>query len=75
MKTSDTSQRGSGLRFPAGLALIVFLGISIFFLWAEHKAHIMGALPYALLLLCVVIHFFMHAGHGKGHSDNGGMEH
>ena len=53
---------------------IVFLLLVItggFFLWAEHKAHIMGALPYLILLLCPLMHFFMHRGHG-GHDDKEG---
>jgi hypothetical protein len=44
----------------------VFLGfaaIALFFLWEEHKAHILGFLPYGLLVLCPLLHFF-HGGHG-----------
>lgn len=52
----------------AFVALVAFLGIAAFFLWEEHEAHILGALPYALLLLCIAMHFFMHGGHG-GHHD------
>lgn len=55
------------IHLPTGLAIAVFLATAVFLMWAEHKAHIMGALPYALLLLCVAAHFFMHGGHGKGH--------
>lgn len=49
------------------LVLIVFLGIAGFFLVTEHTAHVLGVLPYALLMLCPVMHLFMHRGHG-GHS-------
>lgn len=54
------------------IALILFIIIGGFFLWAEHKAHIMGALPYLILLLCPLMHFFMHRGHGDHgkHSGN-----
>jgi hypothetical protein len=52
------------------LALIVFLGIAAFFLIAEHTAHLYGFLPYALLLLCPLMHLFMHGGHG-GHGGQG----
>jgi hypothetical protein len=38
-----------------------------FFLWEEHRAHLLGAIPYVLLLLCPVVHLFMHRGRG-GHS-------
>lgn len=50
-----------------GVILAVVLG---FFLFAEHRAHLFGFLPYALLLLCPLMHLFMHGGHG-GH-DHGG---
>ena len=56
-------------RLPMWLGLCPFLAIAGFFLWEEHRAHLLGALPYVLLLLCPVIHLFMHRGHG-GH---GGM--
>ena len=52
------------------VALILLIIIGGFFLWAEHKAHIMGALPYLILLLCPLMHFFMHRGHGGHGSHN-----
>ncbi len=65
------SLNASPLRIPVWLGLCLFLAIATFFLWEEHKAHILGALPYVLLLLCPIIHLFMHrghGGHGAGHS-------
>lgn len=52
------------LRSRTGIALLVFLAIAAFFLITEHTAHVFGILPYALLLLCPLIHLFMHGGHG-----------
>ncbi len=43
------------------LALAVVLG---FFLFTEHRAHLFGALPFLLVLLCPLMHLFMHHGHG-----------
>ncbi len=40
-----------------------------FFLWTEHRAHVLGVLPYLIFLLCPLIHFFMHRG---GHGRHGG---
>ena len=54
------------------LAFCVFAAIAIFFLWEEHSAHILGAVPYLLLLLCPLMHYFMHGGHGKHGSDHKG---
>ena len=52
--------------------LIGFLVIAGFFLFTEHRAHLFGIipyLPYLLLLGCLLMHFFMHGGHG--HSSGG----
>lgn len=46
------------------ITLIAFLAIIGFFLIAEHRAHLYGLLPYSFLLLCLVMHLFMHGGHG-----------
>ena len=62
----------------ANLALAGFIAIIAFFLVTEHKAHllglytehevhILGALPYLLLLLCPLMHLFMHGSGGHGH--------
>ena len=45
-----------------------FLAIAAFFLITEHRAHVLGALPYVLLLLCPVLHLLQHRGHGGGHA-------
>ncbi len=42
-----------------------FAAIAGFFLVTEHTAHVLGALPWALLALCPLM-YFMHGGHG-GH--------
>lgn len=56
-------------------AVCGFLAVAAFFLWTEHRAHLLGVLPYALLLLCPVFHLLMHRGHGheqhQGHSTAG----
>jgi len=57
------------LRSRVGLVLLCFLAIAAFFLIVEHTAHFFGVLPFALLLLCPLLHLFMHHGHG-GHSND-----
>lgn len=54
------------------LALLAFLAIASFYLITEHTAHVFGLLPYALLLLCPLLHVFMHGGHGE-HGGHGGQ--
>ena len=47
------------------VALIGFMAIAGYFLWTKHRAHVIPFLPYALLLLCPLMHLFMHHGHGR----------
>ncbi|WP_081648108.1 DUF2933 domain-containing protein [Pseudomonas sp. G5(2012)] len=51
-----------------------FLAIAGYFLFTEHRAHVLPYLPFLLLLACPLMHFFMHRGHGHGHG-HGGHEH
>ena len=51
---------------PQKLVFLGFLGIAGFFLFTEHRAHVFGALPWVLLLLCPLMHVFMHGGHEHG---------
>lgn len=54
--------------------LIGFFAIAAFFVLTGHKAHVTGALPYILLLLCPLLHFFHHRGH-RGHRGQDGHGH
>ena len=62
-----SSEQRPWLRSESGLVLLGFLAIAGFFLWEEHQAHLLGILPYGLLLLCPLMHLF-HGGHG-GHGN------
>jgi hypothetical protein len=59
---------GDRQRLRWGLA--VFLSIALFFLLAEHRAHLFGALPWLLLFACPLMHLFMHRGHRSHHRDD-----
>jgi len=52
----------------ATIASCVLIGVVAFYLLTEHLQHTLGALPYVILLLCPLMHVFMHRGHG-GHHD------
>ena len=67
---TDITRHRDANRFPFWLGACLFAAIATFFLWEEHQAHIMGALPYVLLLLCPAMHLLMHRGHG-GHRHSG----
>jgi len=51
-----------------------------YYLWEQHRAHVLQFLPFALFLLCPLVHFFPGGCHGHkkhGHSEegNGGHRH
>jgi Protein of unknown function (DUF2933) len=52
-------------RSRTSVVLVAFLAIAAFFLLTKHTAHVFGVLPYALLLLCPLLHLFMHHGHSS----------
>jgi hypothetical protein len=58
MKLHET--RYARRRSRTGLAFLGFAAIAGLFLLTEHRAHLLGALPYVLLLLCLLLHFFGH---------------
>lgn len=53
-------------RSRTGLAAIGFLLIGASLLLFEHRLHVLGYLPFVLLLFCPLLHVFMHRGHGHG---------
>ena len=62
-------------RSRTGIVFLAFAAIAVFFLWQEHRAHLLGALPFILLLLCPLLHLFMHRGHGDGAGDGQHRDH
>ncbi|OHT21799.1 DUF2933 domain-containing protein [Sphingomonas haloaromaticamans] len=53
----------------SGRAKLIFVGFAIvagYYLFTEHTAHVLNALPFLLFLSCPVMHLFMHHGHKHG---------
>lgn len=50
----------------AAIALIGFLLIVGFLLLSEHQLHVLGFLPYLLVLACPLLHM-LHHGYGRRH--------
>ena len=67
---SAARTRRSSYRIPVWLGFSAFLAIALFFLWQEHRAHLLGALPWVLLALCPILHLFMHHGERHGGGDH-----
>jgi len=60
-------ERTSFWRSRAFLVFLGFAGRALVLLWEEHRAHILGALPYLFLLACPLMHLFgghRHGSHG-----------
>lgn len=62
---TNSSNSSSFWRSKTAIGVAVFLVIGAFLLTSEHRAHVLGFLPYLLLLACPLLHVFMHGGHGK----------
>ncbi|MDQ0304894.1 DUF2933 domain-containing protein [Ancylobacter polymorphus] len=77
-RNDDRDRNGGGpssgfLRSRGGLVAIGFLLVAAFLLFSEHRAHVLGFLPFLLLLACPLMHLFMHRGHGgNGHGGASG---
>lgn len=55
-----------------GFITLCALAILGFLIYTGHSAHLLGAVPYLLLLLCPLMHIFMHGhgGHHHGHDES-----
>lgn len=69
--TTWTSFVNDLVRSRTKVALIGFLLIAGVYLATEHTAHLFSALPFLLLSACLLMHVFMHGGHGT-HGDHTG---
>ena len=68
----NSPEKPSGLRsfFASRWGLLVLCGITVIglYLFVTHTGHLLGALPYLLLLACPLLHVFMHGRHhGRDH--------
>ncbi|WP_304638980.1 DUF2933 domain-containing protein [Pseudomonas sp.] len=49
-----------------GLATLALIGAAVYFIFVEHGEHVLPYLPFMIILLCPLMHIFMHKGH-RGH--------
>jgi hypothetical protein len=49
---------------PSTFLILVLVVAAAYLIWTGHRQHVASFLPYALLLLCPLIHSFGHHGHG-----------
>lgn len=53
------------------LVMLSFALVAGFLLLTEHRPHVLGLLPYLLLLACPLLHFFHGHGHRRDRSETG----
>ena len=54
----------------SGLVMCGFLLVAGFYLFTEHRAHVLGLFIWLPLLACPLMHLFMHhGGHGHHHAE------
>jgi hypothetical protein len=52
------------------IAFCILAAVAAFYLLTEHRAHVLGAWPFLIFLLCPLMHLFMHRGHSHQHGEN-----
>lgn len=52
-----------------GIAALGLIGAVSYFLLVEHRDHLFEFLPYLILLLCPLMHIFMHGMHHSHQED------
>tara|TARA_R110002049_G_scaffold189977_3_gene358594 strand:+ start:602 stop:889 length:288 start_codon:yes stop_codon:yes gene_type:complete len=57
-------------RTPKGYSALALIAAVTYFLLMEHRTHLFYALPFLILLLCPMMHMFMHGGHGDTSHDH-----
>jgi hypothetical protein len=67
------SEHQSFWRSTQGMATLFMIGAVSYFLLIEHRMHLFQGLPFLILLLCPVMHLFMHGGHGN-HGNTEGID-
>jgi len=53
-------------KYPYAWLIWTVAAIGVALLVVDHWAHMLGILPYLVILACPVMHFVMHRGHGHG---------
>ena len=56
------------------IAFCILAAVAAFYLLTEHRAHVLGALPYLIFLVCPLMHVFMHRGHSHQHGESAQRE-
>ncbi len=65
--SADHTEPRSGLKdwlfSRTCIATLIVVAVLGFLIYTGHSAHLLGALPFLLILSCPLMHIFMHGGH------------
>ncbi|NLS18705.1 DUF2933 domain-containing protein [Rhizobium sp. P40RR-XXII] len=70
----DENHSSSAWSSYSRTVFIAFAAIAVALIAYEHRVHVLGILPWLLILACPLTHMFMHHGHG-GHSGHSSQDH
>jgi hypothetical protein len=57
------------IRTPLGWVMSLVVAAAGAYLLITHTGHVLGALPYLVLLACPLMHVFGHGGHSRHRHD------
>ena len=60
---------GCGRQSSWSWIFVAFGLMAVVLLWQEHRAHMLGLIPYLILLASPLMHLLHHHGHRHGGSD------
>lgn len=73
MKNLSSHEYGNHESWLFSRTFFVTIGVLLilgFLIYTGHSAHLLGALPYLLLLACPLMHVFMHGSHHHSSRQN-----
>ena len=56
---------GGRSRIGMGWIFVAFAVMAVVLLWQEHRAHILGVIPYLILFSCPLMHLLHRHGHRR----------
>lgn len=68
MNTQSNFNLKQWIQSPAGFVVLGLAAFVAVYLITEHTSHVLNLLPYLLLLLCPLLHFFMMGRMHQQHS-------
>jgi hypothetical protein len=71
---TDSSKHSPRARLAPVVAVWVLGAAALAYLAVAHRPHLLGWLPYLIILACPLMHLFMHRGHHARHAPLEGSE-